>query len=378
MELLWPERQTLERILPGLDDDLCGLKFNQRESPDNGQIYKFFRERGGPGLLVPERHLGLGASAIDAVHVQRAIGSRSPSLAVATTMHHFSIASLVEAEKVADPRVWMLLEAIATQRLLVSSGFAEGKAGQSILTPSIDVELSGHSIILNGSKKPCSLSQSMDLMTVSVVVPRSNGEVEFSVAIVPAYAPGLSKRPFWNNDVLVGTESHEVILTNVRVPLDLVVRTGVVTGDELDPVQTAGFIWFELLMSAAYLGAASALAERVREAGRGMSRDYVGLVIELEAAMNSLIAIAAHIDAGRQRDAALLLSALFSRYSVQDAIGRVADSAVETLGGTSFMISNEVTQLAACARALKFHPPSKIRSFDAISAALSGGPLILG
>jgi hypothetical protein len=32
----------------------------------------------------------------DAVRIQRAVGSRSPSLAVATTMHHFSVASLVE------------------------------------------------------------------------------------------------------------------------------------------------------------------------------------------------------------------------------------------------------------------------------------------
>lgn len=378
MQLMGIERATLERLLPGLDAALCEERLLDRENPDSKRVLKSFRESGGPALLVPSRHLGLGATAVDSLRVLRAIGSLSPSLAVATTMHQFSIASLVEAEKVADPRVWMLLEAIATQRLLVSSGFAEGRAGQSILLPSIDATVSGHSVILNGSKKPCSLAQSMDLMTVSIVIPNSAGAMEFAVAVVPAYSPGLSVQPFWNNSVLAAAESHEVVLTDVRVPLDLVVRTGVVSGDELDPVQTAGFIWFELLMSASYLGMATALAERVYESGRGSVEDQMTVVVELEGAMNSLIGVAHRLDDEQPRDTNMLLSVLLSRYACQDAITRASQLSLEILGGTAFMSSHESTYLGACISALKFHPPQRIRSASSVTSALRGAPLILG
>ncbi len=57
---------------------------------------RHFRDSGGPGLLVPESHRGRGAGPRSMpCGVQQAIGSRSPSLAVATTMHHFSMATLV-------------------------------------------------------------------------------------------------------------------------------------------------------------------------------------------------------------------------------------------------------------------------------------------
>ena len=45
--------------------------------------------------LVPKDHAGLGATAVEAVQVQRAIGSRAPSVAVAVTMHHYSIATFM-------------------------------------------------------------------------------------------------------------------------------------------------------------------------------------------------------------------------------------------------------------------------------------------
>lgn len=52
---------------------------------------------GAIGLIVPEALGGAGATARDSIAVQREIGSRSPSLGgVATTMHHLSLATLLE------------------------------------------------------------------------------------------------------------------------------------------------------------------------------------------------------------------------------------------------------------------------------------------
>ncbi len=169
MNFLEPERAVLDRFLPGLDKRLAALPQPERERP-GGPALPLFKAAGGPALLVPAEHQGLGISAEDAVSLQRAVGARSPSLAVATTMHHLSVAGLVQAYEVAQGMEWMLLEAVADQRLLVASGFAEGRPGQSILDSSIKAHQDGDDVVLNGAKKPCSLSASMDLLSVSVAL----------------------------------------------------------------------------------------------------------------------------------------------------------------------------------------------------------------
>ncbi|HEY1323979.1 MAG TPA: hypothetical protein VGF32_27220, partial [Streptosporangiaceae bacterium] len=84
MNLLRAERDTLDAYVPGLDKYLSEIPLLELEKPGNGAL-QTFRELGGPALLVPAEYEGKGASMLDAVRIQRAVGSRSPSLAVATT-----------------------------------------------------------------------------------------------------------------------------------------------------------------------------------------------------------------------------------------------------------------------------------------------------
>src|SRR5688500_9021551 len=134
MGFLGNERSALQRSLPGLEDRLVHYGLMALEKSGNPGL-ALFKEVGGPGLLVPAEHGGIGASAVDAVRCTRAIGARSPSLAVAATMHNFSVASLVALADRAEGFEWMLVDAIARDRLLVSSAFAEGRSGQNILRP---------------------------------------------------------------------------------------------------------------------------------------------------------------------------------------------------------------------------------------------------
>jgi alkylation response protein AidB-like acyl-CoA dehydrogenase len=185
MRFLKRERDTLDQLLPGLDAALGALPLSELERPDNIGL-KAFKAAGGPALLVPTEYGGLGADPVHAVRVQRAVASRSPSLAVATTMHHFSIASLVEAGTQSLGFEWMLLEAVAADALLVASGFAEGRTGRAILAPTMRAEVRGDKVVLNGSKKPCSLSRSMDLLTASISLPAEDGTGEqMAIAVVP-------------------------------------------------------------------------------------------------------------------------------------------------------------------------------------------------
>ncbi|URN13531.1 hypothetical protein LUW77_25075 [Streptomyces radiopugnans] len=127
----------------------------------------------------------------------RAIGAAAPSLAVASTMHHFSVATIFTlAESLRSSGVeWALLEGIATQNLLVSSGFAEGNPGQGILSPTVSGVRVDGGIVVNGSKLPCSMSRSMDLLSASIAVPREDGGQETVLMLLLKGDPGGVRPP---------------------------------------------------------------------------------------------------------------------------------------------------------------------------------------
>ena len=374
MNLMRAERDTLDRYIPGLDKYLSEIPLLELEQPRSGALQKF-RELGGPALLVPAEYEGKGASLLDAVRIQRAVGSRSPSLAVATTMHHFSVASLVELTAAGNGFEWAMLMAIAENSWLLSSGFAEGKPGQHILTPTMRGVPADGGITVSGVKKPCSLTWSMNLMSASVAVTDpATGTGRMAVVLIPADSAGIERAPFWQTTVLAAAESDQVTLTEVFVPEALVFYPQ--DGESMDPIQARGFVWFELLVSASYLGTATNLAERVIAHGRGSDEDRAGLAIELEtvtAALEQVACVAATID----DNDALLARALYARFATERAIERVAMSAAAALGGMSFIESPEIAYLLGATRALAFHPPSRAAAAGPIARYLADGPLTL-
>jgi alkylation response protein AidB-like acyl-CoA dehydrogenase len=372
MNFMKQERATLEKLLPGLDAALARFPLLEMERPGNPAI-PVFRELGGPGLLIPARFGGRGASPLQAVRAQRAIACRAPSLAVATTMHHFTIASLMEINPEDPGLEGELLESVARGNLYVASGFAESRPGTSIQKSALRLERSPAGIILNGSKKPCSLSQSMDLFTVSTP-PLEGMDAGLAAAIIPADTPGIERRPFWASPILAGAESDEVILRNVCIPEDAFFPLG--GSGRVNAVQDRGFLWFELLITACYLGMASALVERVLSSDRGGPAERVSLATETEGAMSALEGIARAMLAGEKGNDELARM-LLVRYAVQGAIDRAASLAVELLGTTAFIRSPEVSYLLAATRVLSLHPPSRPSAGKRLDAYLAGSPLAL-
>ncbi|HBP19941.1 MAG TPA: oxidoreductase, partial [Planctomycetes bacterium] len=318
------------------------------------------------------------ASLLEAVRLQRAIGSRAPSLAVAATMHHFSVSSLVDIARLRGGGgiESMLLGEIAQERLYLASAFAEGRTGASIFSSSLRVERCLDGLRVNGSKKPCTLSRSFDLLTASLLVPGVAGEPDrFAVAVIPRATPGLSVRPFWQSPILGATESDEVVLSDVLVPEMQVAYLG--EPSHLDAIQLGGFLAFELLASASYLGIVSGLVERALVQGRGAPSDRVVLASELEGAAMALEGVARAADASRADEESLVAQSLLVRHHAQRAIERAGDLAVEILGGMAFIADPDVSYLLAATRALAFHPPSRRSAIAGLDAWLGGERLEL-
>lgn len=371
------ERETLEKFFPGLDEMLLDIPLmemeNQGKPGEQGNpAIKLFRQFNGPSLLIPARYGGMEANPLQAIQIQHALGSRSPSLAVATTMHHLTVATI---QMIPDESNFSLFKQVAEKNLYFTSGFAEGRTGSNIYESHMQVKPASGGLIISGSKKPCTLSVSMDLMTASIMLPKREGKPdEAALAVIPADSPGIERYVFWGSFALTGTESHEVRLNEVYVPDEYIYNMG--DPSRLSTVVSQSFIWFELLASATYLGIASSLVERTLVANKGIPSERVTLAIEIEGAMSALKGVACSIMNSERGDSALA-QALFVRYLVQNVIERVTTRAAELLGGMAFVKSPEVAYLLASARALAFHPPSRLSVISGLDNYLLGESLVI-
>lgn len=367
------ERACLETFCPGLDASLRELGLPRLEH-ETGLGVQTVKSAGIARLCIPHSYSGAGATPRQAAYVARAVAARAPSAAVATAMHHFSVATLVELARRSSGMEWLVLEAIAKNGLLVASAFAEGDRQGRILQPHLQVESSERGLLVSGVKRPCSLSQSMDLISVSLVSPES---AEFprgrlAVGLISSQAQGIAVRPFWSSPALAAAETGEVTFDSVLLDSRMIAYSG--APNALDDLQTLGLAWFQLLISATYLGIASALVERVLVRDRIAMNEAARLVVTLEGAMSTLVGLASAIEEDPP-DQAMLARSLYCRYSVQEAIERASALAVEWGGGLQFATCPEVALLFAATRALAFHPPSRTKMFDRLGAYITGDRL---
>jgi isobutylamine N-monooxygenase len=377
MRSLDEAREVCERYHPGMCAALAGIPLTEREAP-GGPVIGIFRKFGGPALMVPPEYGGTGVGALTASRVVRAMSSYSPSLGAATTMHHYTIATLFALARTAGrltPAQLDLLAKIASANLIVASGWAEGKPGANIVIPAVTARATEGGYLVNGGKKPCSLARSMDVLTASAAVP-VNGTAELALLLIPASSPGVSVHTFWQSNVLAGAESDEVRLSDVFVPEELVIHAEPDGPGRLDDLQTSGFAWFEMLATSVYVGAASALVEQALAGGRGSVTDRAQAGIQLESAVALIEGTAAALDGGLSGDAAVS-AVLVARYAIQSALREATDLAAELLGGIAFMRSPDIAYLIAAARPLAYHPPSRTAMAQALVDYFTGQPLRL-
>ncbi|WP_207004431.1 acyl-CoA dehydrogenase family protein [Trinickia mobilis] len=366
--LLQRSRELMDRHAPGFDAALAGMPFAEREAKPSRCVLRF-KESGPIGLLVPTAFGGLGAGAFDALHVQVALGARSPSLAIASAMHQFSIAGMLALVDQGGGAEAHWLRAIAERRLLLSSGFAEGVPGRGILDSGMTASDVSGGVLLSGCKKPCSLVHSTDLLVTSYVSRSDEGEA-LMVALIPAESDGIVRKPHWQNRVLAGVESDELQLSNVFVPDRMIFSAG--RRHRLEPAQVVGFIWFELLVSASYLGACAGLVEQVVERAGWSDSDRVELAMAVQLSLAALEGATRDVEASGPHLDGALARLLLVRYGLEQLVARAADKAHDMLGSTRFMASEESSAWLFATRGLRFAPPARTSMHGRLAAYLNG------
>ncbi|GAB2509151.1 acyl-CoA dehydrogenase family protein [Nocardia heshunensis] len=368
MRFMQRERETTERFLPGLAAAIADVPLEQLESAASPGL-SLFREAGGTGLLIGKQSGGCGADLLEAARVHRMLGAWSPSLAIAVNMHSCTVAAMPPG-----PATEALLDMVAGGKLYLASAFAEGIPGASVITPKLRGERIEGGWKISGSKKPCSLSKSMDILTASVLLrPDGADEDQLALVVIPAASPGIEVRTLTDSPVFPGSETDEVILTDVEVGDDSVSFFG--TTDSLNEALGAAWLTFSVLVSACYLGIASGLVARVLDGRRGTAAERMTMVGDLETAMAAIEAVATEIGQG-SFEPDTVARALHLRFATQRVIERTSALATELLGGIAFLTGSSAHLYTAC-RALAFHPPARTNIAEPLDRFLAGEPLIV-
>ncbi|XQE68670.1 acyl-CoA dehydrogenase family protein [Pseudomonas sp. P3C3] len=366
-------RIVTEARLPGLIGALEARGRMALEKADPSELCDLFRSYKAAALIIPESYGGLGASPRETVEILRAVGALCPSLAVMMTMHHHTIATIVQLGGLI-PAADELLYGIAHNQLLIASAFAEGKVGAEIFNTSVKVTPVEGGYLLRGSKKPCTMSHNMDVIVVGVARENSDGSFTQGFAVVFNDGSEVSREHFWKTPVLQAADSNTLVFNDVFVPAERMLLAEAVDDEAVaasaQETSLSGLCWFQLMVGGTYLGVASALVELLLKKRHTDDAQLAQLAIELEGAQQALVGAARELEEQRAADEDSYSKALCTRFLVQGAIERSTNLAVELLGGMAFIASDEVAYLLAASRAICFHPISRAAATPLLASYL--------
>lgn len=360
-------RGRLDAVAAGLFGRIAASAPDEYER-DSAPVLAALKESRATVMLVPARFGGGGYSAVDAVLFQTALGALAPSSAIATTMHHYKIAALADVAVAGNAGAAAILEDIARGAKLVASGGAESTPGRDLRSlgsravrdadgeGQVGGDGGGAGYRVSGLKRPCSLSTSMDIMSLMVEVQSAEGVPEgYAQAFLDADAEGLRVEPFWHSPVFRAAQSHAVHLDGVRLPPQ---RLFPLRDQEGRRFAAGCYTWFNLLISAAYLGVAYCVALAADPHRRVNSPAWTSAVAHLRRLEDGIVEAARAIDAGA--DEAMRLNACVSaRDRAEDELPAIGGRLLRAAGGGSFARDGLHTALTGALNAIAFHPPQR-------------------
>jgi alkylation response protein AidB-like acyl-CoA dehydrogenase len=337
-------------------------------------------------LAVAQAHGGHGAGLATAAAVVREIAYGDPSVALILSMHYNQHATIVRSEREqldewpAHLASRLSREAVAGAALLnaaqVEPGLGSPSHGglpETIARRDGDQwRISGHKLYVTGGPL---------LSWISVFACTGEAEPRLGQFLIPRTAPGVQIVETWDPLGMRATVSHDVIFTDVAIPLaDVVALKPASLGLQRHPHNTA---WYLTLVGCVYDGAARAardwllqfLNERRPAALGGASLASVPTVQQSVGAIEMLLqsndwllkSSAAAFDAGQAPDT---LPANVKQVVIDNAI-KAVDHALELSGNHGLARGNPLERHHRNVQCSRIHAPSNsLLSGNAGRAAL--------
>jgi alkylation response protein AidB-like acyl-CoA dehydrogenase len=221
------------------------------------------KETGYTALVIPEEYGGLGADLVDFCLCQERLAQGCGATALAINMHLFGLGSMVERGDITRPQARQFLQAVGQERKIMGGGLTEPETGGNWGLFVSRAVKEGDSYVLNGRKIFTSLAPVIDLFMVLVTVQDPDAGLLGGTFLIPRGAPGLEIVETWDAMGMRGTASHDLVITDCRVPLDHAIRLRRI--GEILPEDISLFAWFSLSIASIYTGIAIAALNFAKE-----------------------------------------------------------------------------------------------------------------
>ncbi|MEM7333841.1 MAG: acyl-CoA dehydrogenase family protein [Chloroflexota bacterium] len=330
------------------------------------------------GISVPKEFGGFGLSLKECVaaHLTLAQGSASTAMVAGMQVHLFGH----QRETLTWKPEWYarfcqeaalggMFNAVASEPAMGSPSRGGLPATTAVLSKS------GDSWLVNGRKTWTTGGEHLTHLLVRVSVNDQLGDV-----YIPQGTDGTIWHKNWQDALsLRASDSHDVEFANVEIPFENVIQQG--------PTKKAANVWFPLIMSTVYLGAAMAARhsvikfalERVPTAlGKPIAtlpkiqRQIGEIDISLQAAQALLFDVAGswtERDEDRPKMSARIAAA---KTMVTETANDVTDKALRIAGGTSITKSLPLERHFRDVRAGSMQPPSGDTALEMVGRAAIG------
>jgi alkylation response protein AidB-like acyl-CoA dehydrogenase len=368
---LWPDVETFLPTDALQEISQLAVSADRQGAFSEGGL-RVLRQVKWPGLVVPRKFGGHGATLLECCAVQRKLGGADPALAIAATMHLGSVGVWVEHYRRQLDMTWVFMEAVATQGLIVASAVAEPTLGGSVNRSTLRAKRADGGWEVTGSKSPLSFACYADLISLQMQTEGSaDTPSEVLVALIPRTIPGISSKLSWDTMGMRGSGSDTLVLNQCVIPDPLIVYRGAPGVAEDDDI-VSGIICFCLVLTATYLGLAEAALGVTRKLLSHMRIDHLGAVrselpsfqfgvgqqiaalLTLESAS---AALAMRMDA-HANPQLLIAPALALKQHAIRLIPEILSGFAEACGGASYSRSSALERFWRDSHAIRFHPPT--------------------
>ena len=313
------------------------------------------------GFAIPEEYGGLGLSAYEEMQLVMELGWTTPSFrSLFGTNNGIAGHTLIEGGTPEQKKTY--LPKLASGEWVASFGLTEPDAGSDPGSMTTRAERHGDEWVINGAKRYITNSPVADvIMVFARTTPGVSPSKGVSVFMVPADAAGLSVGPKDRKMGQAGAWSADVYLDDVRVPHSAMV------GEE----EGAGYVTAmrslahgRLHVAALCVGMAQRLvhesveyAQHRVQGGKPIADFQLIQALLADSQTDTMAARALVLDAAAKFDEGVdtKLGPAASKYFASEAVGRVADRAVQIHGGAGYMRGVAVERFYRDARLFRIY-----------------------
>jgi acyl-CoA dehydrogenase len=313
------------------------------------------------GFAIPEEYGGLGLSAYEEMQLVMELGWTTPSFrSLFGTNNGIAGHTLLEGGTPRQKQTY--LPKLASGEWVASFGLTEPDAGSDPGSMTTRAERHGDEWVINGTKRYITNAPVADVIMVfartTPDVPPSKG---VSVFMVATDTPGLSIGPKDRKMGQAGAWSADVYLDDVRVPHSVMI------GEQ----EGAGYVTAmrslahgRLHIGALCVGMAQRLvhesvefAQNREQGGTPISKFQLIQALLADSQTDTMAARALVLDSAAKFDAGTdtKMGPAATKYFASEAVGRVADRAVQVHGGAGYMRGVAVERFYRDARLFRIY-----------------------